>query len=403
MRAIEFLTEAARIEHPEDYLLDGSKRAAKAAVDGMITLANQLAKAPKNDKQHISDATIKWDGKPAVIFGRNRKGEFILTDKSGFSAKGYEGKAKSVEDIETMLMTRAKGDIEAYNARYASLTEIYKEIWPYLEEIAPKRGFLKGDLLYSNKRDNFVQTNEYIKFRPNQITYTVTSDKPDYARIAASKIGIAIHGFIPVDGTDEDTIPFDPDTLNLPTDSSVFVPSNKIQHAQSVDVTMLTNIMSSLQNAKKAVASANVTNLAAKGPGLADLHAMLRTYANKQVDAGNLNLNTDQFLEYARAAKLSSNKLENLSNFVTTHRAEFDSAFSAYAAVIDAKHKLLNVLNEPSMKRVEASIVGIDDNLIKSHEGVVVALDVGGYKLVDRLGFTRSLRARYGTPQGALV
>ena len=52
--------------------------------------------------------TIKWDGKPAVIFGRNERGEFILTDKSGFLAKGYDGMAKSPQDIERIMNMRKR-------------------------------------------------------------------------------------------------------------------------------------------------------------------------------------------------------------------------------------------------------------------------------------------------------
>lgn len=400
VRDLEMINEAARIEHPEDYLLDGSKKAAQAAVDGMIALATELAKAPKDKNQTIGATSIKWDGKPAVVFGHNKDGTFILTDKSGFSAKSYDGKAESIADIESILMHRSKGDVDVYNQRYAGLVTVYADIWPYLEKIALKQGYLVGDLLYANKADNFVQNSSYVKFRPNQVTYTIKSDKPDYNRIAASKMGIAIHSIVPVDGTLDDTEPFDPDTL--PKIPEVYVPSNKIKHTRSADISDITGIISSLNNAKVAVANAHLSNLHAKAPGIADLHTMLRTYANKQVDKGNLNLSVNQFLDYVRQARITKNKLTNLTAFVTENKSEFDSAFAAYATVIDAKHKLLSALNEPSMQDVEATIQGIDNNIIRSHEGLVIALDVGGYKLVDRLGFTRSLRANYSKPAPTL-
>jgi len=52
------IVEAARIEHPEDYLLDGSKSSAIAAVDGMLSLAKEMAKAPKDVDQHFDSTTI---------------------------------------------------------------------------------------------------------------------------------------------------------------------------------------------------------------------------------------------------------------------------------------------------------------------------------------------------------
>lgn len=395
--------ESVRIEHPEDYLLDGSKKAAEAAVEGMIALAKQLATAPKGDSDYIANATIKWDGSPALIFGHDKDGQFVLTDKSGFDAKGYDGRAKSPADIETMFMMRSKGDVDAYKAKYADLAGMYAAVWPYLKQIAPKKGFLKGDLLYATKAHNFVETPQYVKFRPNQVTYTIASDKDDYKRVKASKMGIAIHGFIPVDGTGEDVQPYDPDDLKLPDNSPVFVPHNKIAHKQSLDVDSLKEVNNALALAKSAVVSAKVNNLAAKAQGLADLHMLLRTFANKQVDAGNLNLSTMQFLAYVENSRVTPSKLANLTAFVEQHRAEFDSAFKAFGAVINAKHKLLTALNEPSMRRVEASIPHVEGHMIRGHEGLVVALDVGGYKLVDRLGFTRSLRAAFSQPKQALA
>ena len=58
-------------------------------------------------EQQPNTVTVKWDGSPAVIFGRNEKGEFILTDKSGFTAKGYDGKVTSADDLEGMLTKTA--------------------------------------------------------------------------------------------------------------------------------------------------------------------------------------------------------------------------------------------------------------------------------------------------------
>ena len=89
MRFHEFkLTESklfeaeARIQHAEDVVFwEGSKGAARA-----------IESLKKLEQGGHNDVTIKWDGSPAVIFGRNENGEFTLTDKSGFQAKGYDGR-----------------------------------------------------------------------------------------------------------------------------------------------------------------------------------------------------------------------------------------------------------------------------------------------------------------------
>ena len=83
----------ARIAHPEDLIFDFG---APGAEQAMVNL--------KNTVNNPSEATIKWDGKPAVIFGRNERGEFVLTDKSGFGAKGYDGLAKSTAHLEKVML-----------------------------------------------------------------------------------------------------------------------------------------------------------------------------------------------------------------------------------------------------------------------------------------------------------
>ena len=61
-------------------------------------------------KTNPQEATIKWDGSPALIFGRSSEGEFILTDKSGFGAVTYDGKAKSAEALKQMFLNRKLKD-----------------------------------------------------------------------------------------------------------------------------------------------------------------------------------------------------------------------------------------------------------------------------------------------------
>ena len=67
----------ARIQHAEDVVFWEGSAGAKRA---LTALSNMAKGGEKN-------VTIKWDGSPAVVFGRNPKGKFVFTDKSGFVAK----------------------------------------------------------------------------------------------------------------------------------------------------------------------------------------------------------------------------------------------------------------------------------------------------------------------------
>jgi hypothetical protein len=169
-----YLKEGARIEHPEDLVFDLGSKGIKQALDGIKRSAEEPAKTN----------TIKWDGKPAVVFGRDDSGQFILTDKGGFVAKGYNGLATSAKDMARVFSNR-KGD-------YGPLIQLYGKLFPLLDRTIPQhfRGFVQADLLYSSTPP--VENGAYV-FTPNQVTYRVSADTDLGKQIGSSEIGLAIH------------------------------------------------------------------------------------------------------------------------------------------------------------------------------------------------------------------
>ena len=169
-----YLAEGARIEHPEDLVFDYGSKGIKQALDGIKRSAEEPAKTN----------TIKWDGKPAIVFGRDDNGQFILTDKGGFVAKGYNGMATSAKDIARMFSNR-KGE-------YGDLINLYAKLFPMLDRTIPQhfRGFVQADLLYGATPP--LENGAYV-FTPNQVTYRVSADTDLGKQIGASEIGIAIH------------------------------------------------------------------------------------------------------------------------------------------------------------------------------------------------------------------
>jgi hypothetical protein len=169
-----YLKEGARIEHPEDLVFDYGSKGIQQALDGIKRSAEEPAKTN----------TVKWDGKPAIVFGRDDSGQFILTDKGGFVAKGYNGMATSAKDMARVLGNR-KGD-------YGPLIQLYGKLFPLLDRTIPQhfRGFVQADLLYSSTPP--VENGAYV-FTPNQVTYRVSDATPLGKQIGASEVGLAIH------------------------------------------------------------------------------------------------------------------------------------------------------------------------------------------------------------------
>lgn len=166
---------AKGIEHLEDLVF---RRGAQGIKDA-LAIVKQAAESP------ATTTTAKWDGKPAVIFGRKPStGEFVLTDGSGFEAKGYDGLATSPRMMAD-IQSKRSGD-------RTELIQLYSTLFPILEAALPPnfRGYVKGDLLYMQQPP--VVAGNYV-FKPNTIEYRIPVKSSMGQRIANSNIGIAIH------------------------------------------------------------------------------------------------------------------------------------------------------------------------------------------------------------------
>ena len=165
---------AKGIEHLEDLVF----RRGTQGIRDALTIVQQAIEQP-------STVTAKWDGKPAVIFGRKpATGEFVLTDGSGFEAKGYDGLATSPRMMAD-IQSRRSGD-------RTELIQLYAQLFPVLEAALPTgfRGYVKGDLLYMDTPP--AVSGNYV-FRPNTIEYKIPVQSALGQRIGNSTIGIAIH------------------------------------------------------------------------------------------------------------------------------------------------------------------------------------------------------------------
>ncbi len=118
-----------------------------------------------------------WGRKPAT-------GEFVLTDGSGFEAKGYDGLATSPQMMAAIQRTRSGNRDELIN--------LYATLFPVLEASLPAnfRGYVKGDLLYMSKPPEIA--GNYV-FQPNTVEYKIPARSNLGQRIGNSDIGIAVH------------------------------------------------------------------------------------------------------------------------------------------------------------------------------------------------------------------
>ena len=166
---------AKGIEHLEDLVF---RKGTQGIVDA-LEIVRYATEAPKKT------TTAKWDGKPALIWGRKPlNGEFVLTDGSGFEAKGYDGLATSPRMMAQIQSTRSGNRNDLIN--------LYATLFPVLEATLPPnfRGYVKGDLLYMSTPPEI--SGNYV-FQPNTIEYKIPARSNLGQRIGNSNIGIAVH------------------------------------------------------------------------------------------------------------------------------------------------------------------------------------------------------------------
>ena len=312
--------EGARIHHLEDLIIwDGSVGGQKA-----IAKLHQVETSPKS-------ISIKWDGSPAVIFGRNTNGEFVLTDKSGFTAKGYDGKVTSGDDLEKMFLNRAKDDIDDSRRDFASQM---KGIWNTVESVIPEefRGYLHGDLLWFSTPQS---KDGRLIFKPNTTAYSVDSKSDIGKKISNSDVGIVVHQSIDLEGNKNSV-----DMGQLRGGKTFIMPPVYVTQSPGVDLPEVDRLESYLKSNANAIDKLLAVPVELK---MADFGNILYTYINNSVRDSNLDKLGTNFSEWVNTSKLSGPKKERVSQWVQQNSDGFEAIFQFINGVMTTKNKVIDM------------------------------------------------------------
>lgn len=363
------LSEGARIQHAEDIIFWEGSQGALRALNSLKSIASDRYK----------DVSVKFDGSPAVIFGRDEDGDFILTDKSGFVAKKYDGKSKSPSELQNMLLNRSGGR-NRENPSYVAFANRMKNIFPLYEKSVPEdfRGFFKGDLLYFDTPE--VLDGRYT-FTPNIVEYAVKTDSDLGKRIGASKSGIVIHRMIDSEGDESPLQSYDifkgKDVLVLPP----VIAQQPIDIDESEITSIESKIKRSASNIDELLDSDTLRELR-----LTDFPQILYAYTNSKVDTGLENLGKD-FTSWLSNSKVSKVKQERISEYIQDNEEAFIALWTIIEDLMNLKDTIIAQLDEQDIE-VTQSIGGQ-----RGGEGYVYADPAGDIKLVPRKTFTAANRA----------
>ena len=352
--------EGARIQHIEDLIIwNGSAGGQKA-----IAKLHQVETSPKS-------ISIKWDGSPAVIFGRNENGEFVLTDKSGFTAKGYDGRVTSADALGDMFNNRKVKDATPEKiADKGKFVQNMKTVWDKVESVIPEdfRGYLHGDLLWFTTPQS--QDGRLI-FKPNVTTYSVDSNSDIGKKIINYDVGIVVHVVIDLEGNKSNV-----DMGQLSAGKTWIMPPVYVTQSPGVDLPEVDRLESYLKSNATAIDTLLAVPAEQK---MADFGNILYTYINNSVKAGNLDKLGKNFSEWVDSSKLSEPKKQRVVAWVQQNSNGFEAIFQFINGVMTTKNKIIKTLDSQPAD-IEASTNGE-----KGGEGYVIDKDV---KLVNRAGFT---------------
>jgi hypothetical protein len=353
---------AKGIEHLEDLVF----RRGTAGVRQALEIIDHVAEDP-------STTTVKWDGKPAVIFGRKpATGEFVLTDGAGFEARGYDGLATSPEMMAQIQNTRA--------GERGELINIYRQLWPKLEAALPDnfRGYVKGDLLYTQRPP--LQAGNYV-FQPNTVEYRIPARSSLGQQIGDSDTGIAMHTMYADQG--EPAQPMSRVTFDTVPGLLLISPIR----ARGVEINsrLMKEIRSMVQQQGRAIDTLfNPAEL--RQQQITDLAKLCVDYINHRIRTGNFDRLLAGFGEWLQT-KVTPRKFTNIIEYLRSPGSNTQALAAAFTLFM-----LLHDLKMDVLRQLDLQIPG--------NEGWVMATPAGYGKAVNRFDFTARNAAR-NNPQQA--
>jgi Family of unknown function (DUF6267) len=364
------------IDHPEDLIIAQGSAGAERVVDAIAGLSKDT-----------STVSIKWDGFPAVVFGRDAQGQLVFVDKHMYD-KVAKGRME--------FMTIREYD-QSRGADRSDLWEKESVLRPQLDKIVPRARdqFWMGDLMWSGTpatRDGaFV-------FKPNTVEYRVSIIGELGENIARSVGGIAVHTFIPGLGQSDQPLT---GLRGLDADGGITFLTGEMRDKPKILVNrnFLKQTQQIVRQQKPAVDKFIADLIEQRGKSI--LTAMGPFITTMLEDNDIANNIVPRFLEFlkSRLNPAAQTKFLGKNNDGWLYQADGGAPgllgiWMMWAAVTDLK---LHVKEQIDSQQRGSEIVAIIDGE-EAHEGYVFGGGKDKLKLVDRLGFSRANFAKHRVP-----
>jgi len=389
------------LEHLEDNIFNKGYAGAKESINYLYSLHQMLE---GNSKQKLN-ITTKWDGKPAIICGKDpQSGKFFVGTKGVFAQK-----PKLNFTPKDILENHGPGELS--DKLTIALKLLSKLNWNTVAQ---------GDMLWAGKEDfkeAEIDGESYITFKPNTIVYAVPSNSDLAKQITAKQFGIVFHTEYKGGPTLADTrATFGFDSSGLGEATGVWHTDANIKDLSGT-VTLTANESAEILNAIKQ-ADAYLKNIDQDTFNFLDKGAevigekvflqQLKAHVNANIkNAGEFEQNptvfaqsfVQKYIAYmekeiakVKTQKSIDSKTELMVQgvkFIKEHVPQIVAVYDLYLKLIEAKLVFLNKLK--ALQQIPTFVEKDGGYEVTQEEGFVAVDRMGNaVKLVDRLDFSKN-------------
>ena len=379
------------LEHLEDNILNDGSQGGREAIAFLRSLGKML-------DQGAADArvTVKWDGAPAIICGRNpENGEFFVGTKSVFNKTNPK-------------IIYAESDVDRLYSP-GQLAEKLKASYRYFSTLNIPN-VVQGDLLFTDdKVEADIGGETCITFQPNTIVYAVPKDSEIGQRVQNAKIGIVFH--TQYNGRTMSAMSASFGNINIQGTQDVFVTSSDFQNASgeanmsAQEKTVYANLVNKTEGSLKQ-ASRFLDLMKTNNMNKFTLNIMFKTFFNRYIREGRTLIgarNTARdFAQYfsdaldkeiaTKKMKTTKDKYLELKNkglkFISDNQQAIYMTVASYMNLQAAKNFMIRKLQK--VNTFGTFLKTENGYRVTAPEGFVAIRSGRALKLVDRLEFSRA-------------
>lgn len=400
------------MEHLEDNIFNKGYQGAKEAVDYLYSLHQML----EGNAKGAFDMTVKWDGSPAIVAGKDpQTGKFFVGTKGVFA-----GKAKlnfTDQDIDKYHADRGDKDGSGLRIKLKNcLKHLSKLNWDTVAQ--GDMMFQKGDIKELNHDGEAL-----IYFMPNTLAYALPKDSELAQQMLSAELGIVWHTEYVGGPTLADTqakFGFDSDRLGSTssvwqTDANIKDVSGTVTMTAEESAEVLATIKAADTYTKQI--SKDVFNWLEKGNDLVgkDFLQQLKATVNNKIRAGDFGSpeslakefvvkwidKSTKEIDKVKMQKTKDAKTDSMVKtvaFIKEHAKEITAVYDLYLMLIKAKLVIISKLGK--LQSTQTFAADGEGFKATSGEGFVAIDRIGNaLKLVDRMEFSR-LNFGTGKPTG---